>query len=172
MISRNGTVATYEPRLPGDGSLHEEAPKTEITVYAAAGLSLVAAMIHLWALPEHVLFWWGYGVFFLGVALAQGVCAVLILRWPGVRVFSAAIWGNASVIVLYVVTRTSGVPLGPHAGKIEDAGLLDMAATVAEFGVVLALAASLTGASRRWTINALLLLGAAMWVLRLSGALS
>ncbi|CAA9448537.1 MAG: hypothetical protein AVDCRST_MAG02-653 [uncultured Rubrobacteraceae bacterium] len=39
----------------------------------AAGLSLVAALAHVWAMPEHFAEWWGYGGFFLVVAVAQGL---------------------------------------------------------------------------------------------------
>ena len=41
------------------------------TLYAAASLSLVAALIHLWVAPEHFGEWWGYGAFFLVAAAAQ-----------------------------------------------------------------------------------------------------
>ena len=40
-------------------------------LYAAAALSLLAALIHLWVTPEHLEEWWGYGAFFLVTALAQ-----------------------------------------------------------------------------------------------------
>jgi hypothetical protein len=41
------------------------------TLYAAASLSLAAALIHLWVMPEHFEEWWGYGTFFLATAAAQ-----------------------------------------------------------------------------------------------------
>ena len=37
----------------------------------AAGLSSVAALAHVWAMPRHFAEWWGYGAFFLVVVLAQ-----------------------------------------------------------------------------------------------------
>ena len=46
----------------------------------AASLSGVAAAIHAWVVPEHLAEWWGYGTFFLVLAAAQAVYAVLILR--------------------------------------------------------------------------------------------
>lgn len=157
---------------PGEGGAVASYATASLAVYAAAALSLGAAVIHLWALPEHLLLWWGYGAFFLAAALAQGVCAVLLLRWPAAPVFFAGIWGNLTIVLLYIVTRTSGVPFGPHAGKMESAGFLDMLATAAELGIVLALVTLLGGVARRRTINALLLLGAAIWTLRLTGLLS
>src|SRR5215212_4862247 len=35
------------------------------TLYAAAALSLLAALVHLWVTAEHFEEWWGYGAFFL-----------------------------------------------------------------------------------------------------------
>ncbi len=34
-------------------------------LYTVAALSLLAALIHLWVMPEHFEEWWGYGAFFL-----------------------------------------------------------------------------------------------------------
>jgi hypothetical protein len=42
-------------------------------LHTAALLSLAAALIHLWAAPEHFREWWGYGVFFLSAASAQAI---------------------------------------------------------------------------------------------------
>ena len=140
-------------------------------VYLAAGLALVAALIHLWVVPEHLGEWWAHGAFFLVVGLAQGLGTVLLLRWPERLLFVAGIWGNLAVISLYVVSRTSGVPFGPHAGVPEEAGALDMTATAAELGLVVALVTLLEGSLRRRTMNALLLLGALAWVARMSGIL-
>jgi hypothetical protein len=65
--------------------------------------------MHLWVVPEHLEEWWGYGAFFLVLAVA----------------------------ILWLVTRTTGIPLlGPHAGEVEGVGVLDLACTLAEVGVV------------------------------------
>ena len=147
-------------------------PGVGLAVYAAAAFSLVAAMVHLWATPQHAWIWWGYGAFFVAIALSQGLFSVVLLRWPSQLLAVAGILGNLTVILLYVFTRTSGVPLGPHAGKVEDAGLLDMTATVVEMGLVVVLVMLLSGAYRTRMLNALLLVGAAIWTLRLLGFLS
>ena len=42
-----------------------------------------------------------------------------------------------AVAILWLVTRTTGIPLlGPHAGEVEGVGALDLACTLAELGVV------------------------------------
>lgn len=72
-------------------------------VYAAAGLSLIAALIHLWAAPEHLEEWWAYGVFFLLTALRQGCLSFLVLRWPESKTTSlAGIVGNLFVAGMYL----------------------------------------------------------------------
>ncbi len=141
-------------------------------VVAAVTLSLVAALIHLWATPEHALLWWGYGAFFLATALAQGLFSVMLLRWPAVPLALVGIVGNLAVILLYVYSRTAGVPFGPHAGEVEEVGILDMTATLAEMSLVVVLIMLLSGAYRTMMINALLLVGAAVWTLRILGYLS
>ena len=147
--------------------------------YAAAGLSLIAALIHLWVAPEHFGHWWGYGVFFLVAAFAQGLASVLVLRFPQSKpVLLAGIAGNLLIVVLYVISSTWGMPFGaswvpfdPTVAHLEDTELLGMTATTAEVGIVIALAVLLDGASRRFAINALLLAGVSLWALRLTGIL-
>ena len=129
-------------------------------------------MIHLWLLPPQFFVWWGYGVFFLAAALVQGVYAVAILRWSAATLALAGIGANISIVVLYVFTRTAGIPIGPRAGEIERVGALDMTATVAELALVLALLTLLSGVARRYTVNFLLFLGAFIWTMRLSGVFS
>ncbi|HET7479642.1 MAG TPA: hypothetical protein VFJ72_09030 [Rubrobacteraceae bacterium] len=141
----------------------------DVGVYIAAGLSLVAALVHLWVMPEHLAEWWGYGAFFLAAALVQGFFAVAILRWPDQRLAFAGVWTNLSIVLVYLLSRTSGLPVGPHAGVAEEAGVLDMTATASEVGVIILLVALLGGAYRKFTVNALLLLGLAIWSLRLAG---
>ena len=143
----------------------------EMAVYPAAALSLVAALIHLWVVPEHLEEWLGHGAFFLVVALAQGLGAVLLLRWPKQPVFLVGILGNLAIIALYVVSRTSGLPFGAHSGVAEEAGVLDMSATAAELGLVIALVTLLQGSHRSRVMNALLFLGALAWASRLLGVL-
>jgi hypothetical protein len=138
---------------------------------AAGTLSVIAGLAHLWATPEHSGGWWGYGAFFLGVGLAQTLYGFLLPFWPNPLLHAAAIWGNVGVILIYVVTRTGGIPIGPHAGIVEDVRLFDLATTVIELGLVVVLVSLLADALRAWTLNVLLLTGAAVWVLRLTGSL-
>jgi hypothetical protein len=50
--------------------------------------------------------------------------------------------GNLTIVILWLVTRTSGIPLlGPHAGDVEEVGALDLLCTLAEVCVVFGLGA-------------------------------
>jgi hypothetical protein len=103
---------------------------------------LLAALIHLLATPEHFEEWWGYGAFLLVCAIFQGVYAAVVLRWPARPVLLLGVAANLAVAILWLVTRTTGIPLfGPHAGEIEGVGVLDLACTLAEVGVVVGLGA-------------------------------
>jgi hypothetical protein len=111
-------------------------------LYATAGLSLLAALIHMLVTPEHFEEWWGYGAFILACAIFQGVYAAVVLRWPARPVLLLGVASNLAVAILWLVTRATGIPLfGPHAGEIEGVGVLDLACTLAEAGVVVGLAA-------------------------------
>jgi len=113
-------------------------------LYAAAALSLVAALIHLWVMPEHFRGWWGYGVFFLASAVAQALYVPLLLRRPNRTVLLLGVGGNLAIVLLYLLTRTVGIPLfGPHAWEVEGMGFTDLCATASELGIAAALGAVL-----------------------------
>jgi hypothetical protein len=114
------------------------------TLYVAAALSLLAALIHLWVMPEHFEEWWGYGAFFLVAAAAQILYVPLVLVWPTRMVLLSGIAGNVAIVALYLLTRTVGIPLfGPGAGEVEGFGLVDVCATASEVGIAVALGAAL-----------------------------
>ena len=128
-------------------------------LYAAAALSLLAALIHLWVTPEHFEEWWGYGAFFSVAALAQALYAPLVVVWPTRIVLLLGIGGNLTIVVLYLLTRTVGIPLvGPGAGEVEGVSFIDLCATTSEVGIAVALGALLreTTAERR-RMNVLIL---------------
>ncbi len=143
-----GTIAREEERnlvhvsnvLDYPGQAH----RSKTVLHAAAVFSLLAAGIHLWVMPEHFEEWWGYGAFFLVSAVAQGAYGAALLRRPGRPLLLLGIWGNVSIVALYLATRTVGIPFfGPHAGEVEGVGVADLSATAAELALVFALGAVL-----------------------------
>ena len=112
----------------------------------AAALSIVAGYIHLVVAPEHFKEWWGYGIFFLTVAIAQAVYGVALLLRPRRSLLAVGFIGNLLLIVLWVWTRTVGVPLiGPGAGEREAVASIDMVSKAVELALVLSLAALMRG---------------------------
>src|SRR5829696_1558772 len=93
----------------------------ERTLYAAAALSFLAGLLHLWVTPDHFEEWWGYGAFFVVAAAAQILYVPIVLLWPTQIVLLGGIAGNLAIVMLYLLTRTVGIPLfGPEAGRWRD----------------------------------------------------
>jgi hypothetical protein len=114
------------------------------TLYAAAALSLLAGLIHLWVTPEHFEEWRGYGAFFVVAGAAQILYVPIVLLLPTRIVLLGGIAGNLAIVVLYLLTRTVGIPLfGPEAGEVERVGFADVCATTSELGVSVALSVAL-----------------------------
>lgn len=120
---------------------------------------MAAGVAHGLVAPEHLREWWGYGLFFALAAIGQVFFGALLLAapWrydetgglvpertgPERALGLLGIVGNAAVILLYVVTRTVGVPfLGPAAGEVEPLGAGGVVTTLLEAALVGLLIAS------------------------------
>ena len=131
----------------------------ERTFAWAAAFSGAAAVVHGAAVDEHLREWWGYGIFFLFAAVAQMFYAVLLLTRPWRRTppkaddeslerqaLGAGIVGNAFLVVLYVWTRTVGIPgLGPGAGVVEPVSPAGILAKACEVALIVTLVRLLRG---------------------------
>jgi hypothetical protein len=106
----------------------------------AVALSSVAALIHLLVTPEHFGEWWGYGTFMLAAFVAQAIYAAALLVWPGWKLLLlAGVIGNLTIIGMWAVSRTVGIPLGPETGEVEGIGALDLVCTASEATLVVVL---------------------------------
>jgi hypothetical protein len=76
-------------------------------------LSLAAAAIHFAVMGEHFAEYAAYGVFFSGVAWLQTVWAVGVMVAPTKRLLVAGLAGNALVVLVWIVSRTAGLPIAP-----------------------------------------------------------
>ena len=74
----------------------------------------VAAGIHLGAAPQHFAEWWGYGAFFLVAAVGECALVALLALRPRAWVVQAGIWASLATMLMYLLSRTSGIPLGPR----------------------------------------------------------
>ena len=125
--------------------------------------SLGAGLVHAAVIEEHWAAWPAYGVFFAVVALGQlgwGLAALAGEHAPFARAVVAA---NLGIVVLWTVTRTTGLPFGPDAGSPEGVGAADLGSVVLELlvavGVLVsrrrAARAALTGRSRAAVLGGL-----------------
>lgn len=110
--------------------------RTPHLMLAAALLSAAAALVHVAVCPEHFGEALLYGVFFGVTAGCQLSWAILVATRNARWVAPAGLVGNAALVLLWAVTRTVGIPLGPEAGSVESLGVLDLLATTCEIGVL------------------------------------
>lgn len=117
---------------------HADDPARRFNRLAVAGLLAVAGGLHLAALPGHLNASTAAGAFFAVTAAAQLLGAVLVATRPSSRTTLAVIAGNAAILILWAMSRTTGLPTGGELGVREPFGLLDGFAAAAEFLVVVA----------------------------------
>ncbi len=140
--------------------------------YVAAALFVVADLLYLWTVPVRFEQWWVYGVFFLAVALAQGLYGVALLRYKGDALFLAGIVVHLSVLALYALTLAVYLPFLGTAWGVKPTNVLDASATAAGLVAVLVLVMLLGSTWRGKMLNALLAVGVLALVLWLTGVIS
>jgi len=110
------------------------------------GVCVVASgSAHGLVTQQHFQEWWGYGVFFLATAICLIAYGLALITdaidpryMPGdvnrIRRFMYAVGaiGIVSILGLYLVTRTIGIPLGPGSGSVESVGVIDLVAKATE----------------------------------------
>jgi hypothetical protein len=141
-------------------------------VLAAAVMSMAAGWIHFAFVASHWRDWWAYGAFFVATGVFQALLAPALLRWPNAWTALAGIVGNLGIVGMYVLSRTSGIPMGPHTGVVEKATVVDLTCTAGEIVLIGVLLGMVGQTNRRWIINLLLVVGVALWVLRLTNRLN
>lgn len=108
----------------------EPVPIAQVVRIIAAAASLGAGAVHASAIAEHT-FAALHALAFIAMTVFQAWWAYLVLRSTRVQVLVAGAVGHGSIVVLWLLTRTNGVPewLPGPAGR-ELAGLKDIAATL------------------------------------------
>lgn len=96
-----------------------------------------AAMIHLAVVGPHLQESTLYAVFFVSAAIVQLVAAMTLTMNRHHRLLLAIALGNALVIVVWALSRTVGLPIGPTPGIAESVSLPDVLASIAEAAIVM-----------------------------------
>ena len=102
-----------------------------------AALALAAGGVHLAMTPIHASSSTTEGIGFAAVGWLQILLAMGLLARPTRTVLQATILVNAAVIVAYIISRTTGLPLGAHAGEAETIEGIDLMTVVFEGLLVL-----------------------------------
>jgi len=150
-----------------------------IAVDVAIAMSSAAALAHFVATPGHYTWWPIAGIFFAVLGAMQLIFAGLLLRGFGhTRLVLSGIWLTVGVILVYVASRTVGIPMAPpvpfHGGRwvigrsaipngAKHVGPLDVFTLAAELVLVVALVSTLPNRSKVRTVNCLMWIGLALW---------
>jgi len=115
-------------------------------------LSIGSGLLHAALITDHFREWWGYGLFFVVVAIIQVGYGMIFLfqirNYPrGIKskktldfLYILGIAGNLFIIALYVITRTVGIPFfGPGAGEVESVAPIDIFSKGLEIWLVIIL---------------------------------
>jgi hypothetical protein len=106
--------------------------RTEPVRYLAAGLAVVAGLIHFAVAPDHFAEAFEFGSFMVLVGTAQVAAGLLLLARPTRALVQAALVGTVVVFLIYAVSRTTGLPFGPEPFHPEAVGLVDLVSKATE----------------------------------------
>lgn len=110
-------------------------------------LSLGAAAIHFAVMPEHFAEWWAFGLFFGALGWFQAAWPLWLNTQRPRLAIIAGILINAATVALWVVSRTTGLPVGPEPWVPEAVGVADVVASALEVLLVAGLVATLNRVS-------------------------
>ena len=102
-------------------------PRSSTTrVFLACGLGWGASLIHVLAAVEHVDEYLLYAGSSPCSRRLQFTWGVALYRRPRRRLLRLGAVGSLAVVALWIVSRTSGLPLGPEPWRPEPVGTLDL----------------------------------------------
>jgi hypothetical protein len=129
-------MSSFEPMRPAAVAA---APVRQLDDRLLIVLALAwgAAFVHVEAAIEHLQEYGLFALFFALLATTQFCWGVALYRSPSRRLLIAGATLSLAVLALWIVSRTTGLPIGPTPWAPEPVGVLDLIATGDE--VVLAL---------------------------------
>jgi hypothetical protein len=115
----------------------------QLLLLTTAGLSAGAAGIHFAVIPGHLADERPAGYFFIAVAIAQALWAILVPRYPHRRLLAAGAIANVLVAVLWLFVRVQGLPLGEAPWTPEPFGVTDSVSAGFEMAIAVGVGALL-----------------------------
>jgi hypothetical protein len=102
----------------------------------AAAASVLAGVTHFAAVPDHRAEWWLAALLFTVVGAFQIIWGAAALNEHRSAVLQSAVVVNAVAILVWLVSRTVGLPFGPESGQAESVDVLSVACVLAELAVI------------------------------------
>jgi hypothetical protein len=141
------THELWQRRQDSRGLSESAAPRRllqrDAAVMIVATLSMAAAAVHANVTGEHFGEAFAYGVFFLACACLQGASAIAIAMHPSRKLLWCAIALNVSVVCVWTLTRSIGLPIGPNTWQPEPISAVDLLCTLVEGAIVVGAARTL-----------------------------
>lgn len=134
--------------------------RVESDVLIMCGLAWAAGLIHVQAAIDHLSEVPAYTVCFVLLTGAQIAWGIALYRSPRRGLLIAGAIGSLGVLAVWVLSRTTGLPIGPERGETEQLGLLDSVASADEIALVLLVALRLSarhlrvGGTLAWALRA------------------
>ena len=104
-------------------------------LFIVCGLACSAGLIHVEAAFQHLDESALYAVFFALLAPAQFGWAIALYKFPRRWLLVAGAAVNLSIVCVWIMSRTSGMPIGPSPWTPESVGAIDMIATLDEVAI-------------------------------------
>lgn len=127
-------MSSIPDRIPGIVGARRDGGAAAITFQASspahlllASLSAGAGVIHLAMVPSHMDEWALEGVGFALAGWFQLALAAAVLVRPSRTLLLSGLAANALLIAAWAVSRSTGLPAGPHAGHAEAISFIDAA---------------------------------------------
>jgi hypothetical protein len=126
LLTRRGTFGAPDRTVPVG---------TPLAVIAAM-LSLAAAGIHFAVISDHLEEDVLFGLLFFAFGWFQLIWAQVYLIWPRRQIALLAIAINLGGVLVWIMSRTVGLPFGPEAWVPEQLGFPDLLASSYELGII------------------------------------
>jgi hypothetical protein len=125
-------------------ALHEAdataARQVDSDVLLMCGLAWGAGLIHIQAAIDHLSEVPAYAVCFVVLTVAQIAWGIALYRSPRRGLLIAGAIGSLCVLAVWILSRTTGLPIGPQRGETEQLGLLDGVASADEVALIVLVA--------------------------------
>jgi hypothetical protein len=165
-------VSEYEQSLEASwyAGPHSRMSQADLVRVGCAVMTVGSAAIHFAVTESHFHEYWVFGLFFALVGWLQIVWAVGVLAVPSRGLYLAGMIGSLVLIVLWINSRTSGIPIGPEPWTPEHVGLADVLSTTFEASAVVGGGALLWSESLDWPPSASAKLGSVVLAVGVASA--